>query len=57
MTAIVIVDDAAQQLADIAVRWRDHRSAAPTLPLDAVVYIIAIWGAPRMGDPDLVDPR
>jgi hypothetical protein len=26
-------------------------------PDNAVVYIVAVWGAPKGGDPDLLDPR
>lgn len=103
MTTVVIVDDAAQQLAEIVAWWAEHRPAAPTLVLDefaecvdllegapetgarfqrthvpdvrrlvmtqtkhliyyvhdaknAVVYIIAIWGAPKGGEPPLRAP-
>ena len=24
---------------------------------NAIVYVIAVWGAPKQGDPLLVDPR
>ncbi len=104
MTTVFIVDEAEQQLREIAAWWRENRSAAGSLVHDelercialiesspdaglrfhrtavpgvrrlvmprtkhfvyyihdepnAVVYIIAIWGAPKGGAPELRDPR
>lgn len=104
MIAIVIVDEAEQQLRAIDTWWREHRLLAPdmvvgelercltvlaaapdagprfmrsTVPgvrrilmkrtrhhvyylhdeANAIVYIIAIWGTPKQGDPLLRDPR
>jgi plasmid stabilization system protein ParE len=104
MTAVVLVDDAEEQLGDIVAWWDDHRPKAPGLVFEelarctrllesspdiglrfhrtpvpgvrrllmkrtshhvyyvhdaehAIVYIIAIWGAPKEGEPFLRDPR
>jgi hypothetical protein len=63
MTAIVLtaLALAEQQLYEIGEWWMMRRTKHHVYYLhderNAVVYIIAMWGAPKVGIPTLFDPR